>query len=107
MTNRRLHSKIYLVHRNGEQDIKCDSGVVGNARPCQGRDRGFEPRLSLRKTLDFQGFFILAKTSFLLISNTLSIIEMYFVLRLYDFVHSHERHTPLYQSDHVLHHIQL
>ena len=24
-----------------------DSGVVGNARPCQGRDRGFEPRLSL------------------------------------------------------------
>ena len=25
----------------------CDSGVVGNARPCQGRDRGFEPRLSL------------------------------------------------------------
>ena len=27
---------------------KCDSGVVGNARPCQGRDRGFEPRLSLQ-----------------------------------------------------------
>jgi hypothetical protein len=27
----------------------CDSGVVGNARPCQGRDRGFEPRLSLFK----------------------------------------------------------
>ncbi len=27
--------------------MKCDSGVVGNARPCQGRDRGFEPRLSL------------------------------------------------------------
>ena len=26
---------------------RCDSGVVGNARPCQGRDRGFEPRLSL------------------------------------------------------------
>ena len=26
---------------------KCDSGVVGNARPCQGRDRGFESRLSL------------------------------------------------------------
>ena len=26
---------------------KCDSGVVGNARPWQGRDRGFEPRLSL------------------------------------------------------------
>ena len=28
---------------------KCDCGVVGNARPCQGRDRGFEPRLSLLK----------------------------------------------------------
>ncbi len=28
---------------------ECDSGVVGNARPCQGRDRGFEPRLSLLK----------------------------------------------------------
>ncbi len=27
--------------------LLCDSGVVGNARPCQGRDRGFEPRLSL------------------------------------------------------------
>ena len=34
-----------------------DSGVVGNARPCQGRDRGFEPRLSLSKSLDFLGFF--------------------------------------------------
>ena len=35
----------------------CDSGVVGNARPCQGRDRGFEPRLSLFKTPDvFWGF---------------------------------------------------
>lgn len=28
----------------------CDSGVVGNARPCQGRDRGFEPRLSLYRS---------------------------------------------------------
>ena len=37
----------------------CDSGVVGNARPCQGRDRGFEPRLSLSyldlQSLDFTG----------------------------------------------------
>lgn len=30
-----------------KKNRKCDSGVVGNARPCQGRDRGFEPRLSL------------------------------------------------------------
>ena len=38
---------------------KCDSGVVGNARPCQGRDRGFEPRLSLFKSqeLSFLAFF--------------------------------------------------
>ena len=38
----------------------CDSGVVGNARPCQGRDRGFEPRLSLGKQIprnvDFTAF---------------------------------------------------
>ena len=44
----------------------CDSGVVGNARPCQGRDRGFEPRLSLgerdpesRMVLGFPGFLLL------------------------------------------------
>ena len=35
----------------------CDSGVVGNARPCQGRDRGFEPRLSLLGTLRYQSLF--------------------------------------------------
>ena len=35
----------------------CDSGVVGNARPCQGRDRGFEPRLSLLRTLKSQSPF--------------------------------------------------
>ena len=32
---------------NSSRHNWCDSGVVGNARPCQGRDRGFEPRLSL------------------------------------------------------------
>ena len=41
-------------------NITCDSGVVGNARPCQGRDRGFEPRLSLLgrepQPLEFRGF---------------------------------------------------
>ena len=25
----------------------CDSGSAGRVRPCQGRGRGFEPRLSL------------------------------------------------------------
>ena len=39
---------------SGGQD-KCDSGVVGNARPCQGRDRGFEPRLSLLERLPSVG----------------------------------------------------
>ena len=38
---------------------RCDSGVVGNARPCQGRDRGFEPRLSLYYPDLLSGFFII------------------------------------------------
>lgn len=42
----------------------CDSGVVGNARPCQGRDRGFEPRLSLLRTLKFQSPFCLSGNYF-------------------------------------------
>ena len=32
-----------------EQYNECDSGSVGRVRPCQGRGRGFEPRLSLLK----------------------------------------------------------
>lgn len=39
----------YNIIKSDEDSI-CDSGVVGNARPCQGRDRGFEPRLSLSHT---------------------------------------------------------
>ena len=30
--------------------IYCESSSVGRARPCQGRGRGFESRLSLKKT---------------------------------------------------------
>ena len=30
-------------------DTTCDSGSVGGVRPCQGRGRGFESRLSLNK----------------------------------------------------------
>ena len=41
-----LYCILLLVADEGQM-YKCDSGVVGNARPCQGRDRGFEPRLSL------------------------------------------------------------
>ena len=41
-----VHKVIYNLCLT-ERHSKCDSGVVGNARPCQGRDRGFEPRLSL------------------------------------------------------------
>ena len=48
MTMRKIYSNMLKVSR---QNNICDSGVVGNARPCQGRDRGFEPRLSLRKSL--------------------------------------------------------
>ncbi len=44
LTQESYYSIILLVF---DRYILCDSGVVGNARPCQGRDRGFEPRLSL------------------------------------------------------------
>ena len=50
LTNLAFYSIIYFVAEvniSPKQSDKCDSGVVGNARPCQGRDRGFEPRLSL------------------------------------------------------------
>ena len=48
-----------LREHNKAQKTKCDSGVVGNARPCQGRDRGFEPRLSLSRTLkEFRVLFL-------------------------------------------------
>ncbi len=30
-------------------EITCESSSVGRARPCQGRGRGFEPRLSLQR----------------------------------------------------------
>ena len=45
-----------LIKSLTDSDKKCDSGVVGNARPCQGRDRGFEPRLSLSKARAFENF---------------------------------------------------
>lgn len=37
-----------------EQYNECDSGSVGRVRPCQGRGRGFEPRLSLLKNLNLR-----------------------------------------------------
>ena len=44
----RFYTVLYVLSlRKTVDSNKCDSGVVGNARPCQGRDRGFEPRLSL------------------------------------------------------------
>ncbi len=30
-------------------ELSCESSSVGRARPCQGRGRGFEPRLSLQE----------------------------------------------------------
>ena len=47
LTYVRRSCNICLVLESTAKLNKCDSGVVGNARPCQGRDRGFEPRLSL------------------------------------------------------------
>ena len=45
---------IIFSSRDGRPDGICDSGVVGNARPCQGRDRGFGPLLSLYSKRDIQ-----------------------------------------------------
>jgi len=37
---------------------KSESSSVGRARPCQGRGRGFESRLSLKPLKKLRGFFI-------------------------------------------------
>ena len=49
-----------------EQYNECDSGSVGRVRPCQGRGRGFEPRLSLLKETDTEVsvFFALKDSSY-------------------------------------------
>ena len=39
-------SRIHIVVARAALHI-CDSSLVGKAPPCQGGDRGFEPRLSL------------------------------------------------------------
>ena len=52
---------VLCLREHGKQLNKCDSGVVGNARPCQGRDRGFEPRLSLfqqKRISEWISFFV-------------------------------------------------
>ena len=46
LTFEEAYSRINIVLSETEQ-YKCDSGSVGRVRPCQGRGRGFEPRLSL------------------------------------------------------------
>ena len=40
---------LYLHLHHDNQDRLCESSSAGRARPCQGRGRGFEPRLSLRE----------------------------------------------------------
>ena len=40
--------KVILLHHQ-KRSSNCESSSAGRARPCQGRGRGFEPRLSLRK----------------------------------------------------------
>lgn len=63
MTSIHFCSIVYLVAEvNTSQHNKCDSGVVGNARPCQGRDRGFEPRLSLSGLRVIEVHFFLEKS---------------------------------------------
>ena len=38
---------VYIITCSARECMKCDSSLVGKAPPCQGGDRGFEPRLSL------------------------------------------------------------
>ncbi len=63
LTKIKFESNIYFAVAKATLHI-CDSGVVGNARPCQGRDRGFEPRLSLFLCPEFDSglFLYLART---------------------------------------------
>ncbi len=46
-------------------------GVAANMRPCQGRDRGFEPRRSRKNDLHFSGHFFFNST-FILVFRPLS-----------------------------------
>ena len=54
VSNQRLKKKLltkpalwFIIYLAVGNDRKCDSSLVGKAPPCQGGDRGFEPRLSL------------------------------------------------------------
>ncbi len=63
LTSAILCGIVYLVaEENTFSRNICDSGVVGNARPCQGRDRGFEPRLSLLQTRTIRPGFLYFRT---------------------------------------------
>jgi hypothetical protein len=50
---------LYLHLHHDNQDRLCESSSAGRARPCQGRGRGFEPRLSLRGQSTGNGAFFL------------------------------------------------
>ena len=52
---------LHLHHHN--QKRLCESSSAGRARPCQGRGRGFEPRLSLRGYKHRQRCFFLLEAS--------------------------------------------
>jgi hypothetical protein len=47
---------------------KCESSSVGRARPCQGRGREFEPRLSLQNPLSIRGIFFRYQTNRLFVN---------------------------------------
>ena len=50
--DKKAKNSIFAVHNQ-----KCESSSVGRARPCQGRGREFESRLSLQKPLSREDFF--------------------------------------------------
>ena len=56
-----FYSIIHFVP--SEQKTLSDSGSVGRVRPCQGRGRGFEPRLSLLKHDSNESCFFFSQTA--------------------------------------------
>ncbi len=52
-------------------EVKCTSGSVGGARPCQGRGRGFESRLVLWDSVLLDPFLLYREEKFFLAAEYL------------------------------------
>ena len=70
-------SRIHIVVARAALHI-CDSSLVGKAPPCQGGDRGFEPRLSLFETPDvFWGFCCLCLKKVVFFDYSIGIVRIF------------------------------